>query len=640
MSRDDVCFHQSYQKLLRIYGFEEPDKALTYPCKGFIPYSPAETAFSSSTIESITNSVNETVTLTSAPTTVSTIVPTTTIATEDGNENVVTELTQTSQTVLIFNSTTFKTVDADITNEDQKYSTSNTLPSKATDNSDKTNLISELNNKLVTNAINSNTILDITAASSNTVTDATINTERTTNNFISSTMEMAESTVNEQKFTRSSTQRNAETRIPTNSTFTTKSSSQKPFINSIYNQKKVNSTSNISGINTTILTPTEEKLSFNKSVNEMNKTTENNRVSDNDFHQFNLSEKNFTLNFKFPTINTESIDKFLNNRTDEIFGITDDISFDKNSNYSITKHWNTANLSTGNSLLNDSVFVSLNTPFLSSTENNELDFNQSTAFYSTLVNFIESATQTIKDFVNFDEPSTTSEPTIVSSKSKNFSNSTSNYDTTEIPFEKNSTVILAAAANKTGLTNSSSISTLANEKNYTNLNKNNSNDIADVHNLPKKSISANNEENNAAVSLNSGNANGQLTSLTKPNNYLNIVSLKRSKLISSNYNIKGPKSKKHLTKRSVQPLNELSNKIEIPNDLQNSQISDSAQNPQNTPVKSKNMRNDDHVAIDKNITGFHKPHLISEKYNYLPPLLVPADDYDSDYRKIRSYGRK
>lgn len=136
MSKDEVCFHYNYQRILRLYGFEEPEHALTYPCHGFISYTPDPVAQTTATTES---SVSVTSDADAASPTSNGTTPTTAgetpVSTElsTNAENIVTELTQTSQTIMLFNTTTLPSLTNATLEEVQKLNANITSKESSTD---------------------------------------------------------------------------------------------------------------------------------------------------------------------------------------------------------------------------------------------------------------------------------------------------------------------------------------------------------------------------------------------------------------------------------------------------------------------------------------------------------------------------
>ncbi len=662
MSRDDVCFHLSYQKLLRLYGFEEPDKALTYPCTGFVPYTPVTPTYSATTVEAVTvtspTSGNETITTATAQPT--------TVPVPASSDNIVTELTQTSQSVTIFNSTTFTPLIAQtITGSQITEETGSTTLEKNTYGQTEV----DEQTRITTNEIEE-TSPDITAAFSNTVTSTNNDDKSNTDYTTSANIQMAESNIKEQKVVKNTAQKSQTSKIATTtastlpntlavpsnnvskanvtqygkqstSKSTTQSSKQNSTKNTTQPGKqnstkttiqpaKQNSTKNTaqpSKQNSTKNTTQSSKQNSTTTTTQPNKpnSTKNNQTKTAEDSAVDSEKKNFTTDletdFKFPT------GDFFDNETSDESDFVDDTLFELKSNVSLLDRYNiTKELKLPT--LKPSFNLSFsNSPQLS-TKDKDFNFNNSSTFYSTLVNFIENATQKIKDFVTFDESERTTESSV---KNKNIPFAVKPQTVSKNGPNSTSTNTAKKTTNVTSSKNMTSAPTLlSNEKNI-NTSKTIAAEATDPRNLPKKSISASNEKENvaAAVSLTP-------TIMKSPSNYYNILSLRHSKSVSSKFDIKGVRRQKRHIKRHA-PVREFK-----PRDL-NANSKNFNQSLTTMTKLGSNFNYTSEIKRGLNATRSKMPKSMKviEDYDaYLPPILTAAENVGLDYRKIRSFGRE
>lgn len=564
--------------MLRVYGFEEPDKALTFPCNGFTPYATSTTTISTTSEDAVTvtsPSANET---TTGPTTVETSTAPPTAETE----NVVTEMTQTSQTVTIVNSTTFTPIEAEAVNE-AITSIRTELPSTLFGGTESstglgaTNTIPDTHMALSSGQTNVFTSTDgVTKATLATLSGPTV-------------LLTSANTIMENKVTTPTKNTPIKTEKTTPMMAGMKSTTSKPLQNSTITSKK----------NVTMAGVRNQTNSSNNFGGKgQNSTTETN---------FDLNVKNFTIkletDFGFPTTDPSSI-------FDNFFNKTNEIGVGPNSSTLL------ANISSSSIFPTTSSFSNFSTIFSAAkpTLDKELDFNNATSFYSTLVNFIENTTEKLKNFLGSkDGNGTTSNP----------QNMTNNANVTTL---QNAT----AREDKMMKTNSTQ-TLLTAEKNSINADKGVA-ETNDTRNLPKKSISENNQlPKSAAISISP-------LAFRRAPNYYNIVSLKQSKSISSTFDIKGiKKGKKRRMKREAQDANQLNAK----------QTQDSSR-LKDTPTKEANVPSNNQWALKKgptmNIWHFddHNKTLIETKFHHYTTndkgrndfygSLKAGNNHNSDYR--------
>lgn len=531
MSRDDVCFHPSYQKMLRVYGFEEPDKALTFPCNGFTPYATSTSTVSSTSEEAVTvtspSSNNETTT--ASPTTVESSTPT--VPQTEETENVVTEMTQTSQTVMIVNSTTFTPIEAEAINE--------ALTSLKTDSP--STLFGGTESSTVLGAITTNNfnIPDTHMALSSDQTTIFSNTDQITkDNTVSlstqpTISQTAANTIMENRVSPTTPRRNAA--IKTERTTSAMAGMQ---VTTPKMQQGQNST-DISKKNVTMGTGVNNQT---QTTNNLGGKVPTNSTKDDELTNFdlnNLDVKNFTIklesDFGFPTTDSSSI--FAN-----FFNETNELNIGPNSSSSI------GNISSNSIFPTTSSFSNFSTIFSGSkpTLDKELDFKNSTSFYSTLVNFIENTTEKIKNFLSSNDSNVTTTNPQNMTTNKISNNSITVLQNGQNSLELNKNVTNSTMRDGKMMQNNSTQTLLSAEQNSINADRGIA-ETNDTRNLPKKSISENNQTpKSAAISISP-------SAFRRVPNYYNIVSLKQSKSISSTYDIKGiKKAKRHKVKREAQ----------------------------------------------------------------------------------------
>lgn len=623
MSRDDVCFHPSYQKLLRLYGFDEPDTALTYPCSGFVPYSPPTTVSTdaSTTTTAVTasspNATNESTT-----------------SSTNTTSDVVTEITQTSQTITISNTTISTPVNINTENAapivaktESSLDNNFEIESEAASETRSTTALQTSSNTPVS-------LLDNTGAHANMITVATVNGDPLMIPNITKSLEMetAETVItnNRNSMPMVMPQKNLST---TGSTEALSTSTSRTFTTSIPKITDKETTTTVRPIS----------MNFSTTIKQDFSSQEDERSTTINFDDF-LYKNNLTIKLgtkvKFPQIDTKTtIDKLFNNTVDIFTG--PDAFTEEYFNFSTINYWNISDeISTVTlpSVFNDSSETEINfNNFRSVTPIDSLDtklnFNKTSTFYSTLVNFIENTTQKIKDFINFDDrPSTTESVTF----------------TKTVPTTSSNPLSLKTNENSTTFKNSSNSGTSTrtsmqrlNEKNLPNMNKRTAEEDMGFRVLPKKSISENNEDSNMASSV-------DYILPTKPPSYFNVLSLRKSKLISSKYDIQSAKSyEKKVFKRSV-PLVETNNTT---NEYFGEKLDIAGDNLKNTTQISKTFL--------ANMVGYNPSELMNGvNVNGVPmSISLHADTVDrffssisgqftdpsklsNDFRQSRSYSGK
>lgn len=565
MSREEVCFHLYYQKLLRLYGFEEPEKALTYPCTGFTPYSPTLAMIPVSTIETPTAGTTPLATTpattdattiaiaVTSPTTIATEIPTT--VTDD---NVVTELTQTSQIVTIYNTTTVATSLLNAT--ENPFSVNSPLASSSTNNVAEIGTATTLRTELtpLTETFPSTTKMETDFTSS--ITDLNLSTMPTQLkvNEPSLTTEIATETSQQVTEKVSSLETKVtESYSPSETNVKPKYSSPPVFrhLNGTARSDQANGTSlptrvprinnedfknelksfltkfrgkqNFTNLNG-VLDDLEKSFNFNSSatnytfpndlLNELVEHPEKwkNTSFSSEFYDF--FAKNFSTPAKF-NVSTE----FSTNFTDfpvPVFNFSSNTSaefFTNSTDFAIPafniskKEFRNLDFSSDNDSSiersdEDASLFSFNDTFFASTPTTQFDFNGTSTLYDTFFDFIENTTQSFKNFIGFN---TTPLPDSVSTTEPVENITPVNTGRVNVTTEK---------INATGSGNSNK---------------------TEAHSLPKKSISGQNEN---IVTENDGK---------KPSNYLNVLSLKQSKLVSTKLNIKGAQPPRKIFKRSI-----------------------------------------------------------------------------------------
>lgn len=436
MSRDDVCFHPSYQKMLRVYGFEEPEKALTYPCHGFTPYATSTTAVSSTSEEAVTvTSPSSNETTTGPTTTVESSTPTA----SQTDETVVTEMTQTSQTVTIVNSTTSNPIEAEAVNE-AFTSLKTDLPSTLLGGTESTTSLGTITTGAVSDP---DTHM---ALSSDQTTVFTTDTIKDSTAGISTPAVLLEAanTVVENRFPSTTPKKAVKVE---RTTMAAMKSTAKPLQNSSSN------------VTMTTTNQTSQKIPSNDTK---------------DFTINNLDLKNFTIkletDFAFPTTDSSSIFDNFFNKTSDLLQPSSNISF-----------MGKGNISSDPILPTLSSFSNFSTIFSGAKPALDKDLN-STSFYSTLVNFIENTTEKLKNFLSpnnstANPQNTTNASNATSTATQNGQNSTARE---EKSMQNNSGTLLSA------------------EKNSINAVKGMA-ETNDTRNLPKKSISEINQKPNSAA---------------------------------------------------------------------------------------------------------------------------------------------
>lgn len=567
MSRDEICFHANYQKILRLYGFEEPNNALTYPCDGFTPYSASTTALPSVTTEAVTVSSTE-----ASPTSDSTTPATeeSTAASTDlstiTDENIVTELTQTSQTVMLFNTTTSadgtlqesnSSPTTEVTSSDSMLRTEVTFPQESFTASETLTSSNSFVNPA--NLSSTQTSINVPVTNEKLNEPLTTETTETSPKTESVTLSLEAKTIEPSgsetvlvpnfsslfefpvDFTSSESAPEA-IKIKSNRTNATRSlfkQHKAPTISqhsqNILDKYKNRNLTNINDI----ISEIERDLKFNSS--ERNTSFPDDLLDDllaSTKALANSSEGSIssTISNKFDDLNnffsdnfTTTIDSisstgiFKKLRNDTRFKLFNDSltklkDFDFNNSFELSTEKFDHDVSLELIPFNDSALF-----FNSSTE---INLNETSPFYDTLFGLIENATQSIKDFIGF---STTTIPPI--------SNTLGTTTQVTVPSLYNSTAIKENDRNHTLKNQVTAKPTLASENN---LNKSEGNEIND-HILPKKSITGENE--NIASEYMS----------PKASNYVNVLSLKQSKLTSTKFSIKGIHPPKHVTKRNRMP---------------------------------------------------------------------------------------
>lgn len=623
MSRDDVCFHPSYQKLLRLYGFDEPDTALTYPCSGFVPYSPPTTV-------STDASTTMTAVTASSPNTTNESTTSSTNTTGD----VITEITQTSQTITISNTTISTPVN---------INTENVAPIVAkTESSLDNNLEIEseaASETRSTTALQTSTntplpLLDNTGAYANMITTTTANEDPLTIANITKSLEMetAETVItnNRNSMPMVMQQKNLST---TGSTETLGTSTSRTFTTSNPKITDTETSTTVPPISTNF--STKIKQDFSSRVDERTTT-----INFDDF----LYKNNLTIKLgtkvKFPQIDTKTtIDKLFNNTVDIFTG--SDAFTEEYFNFSTISYWSIPDeISTVTlpSVFNDSSETEINfNNFRSVTPINSLDtklnFNKTSTFYSTVVNFIENTTQKIKDFINFDDRPSTTEPVIFT---KNMPTTSPN----PLSLKTNENSTTSKSSSNSGTSTRTSMHRL-NEKNLPNMNRGTAEEDMGFRVLPKKSISENNEDSNMTSSA-------DYILPTKPSSYINVLSLRKSKLISSKYDIQSAKSyEKKVFKRSV-PSVETNNTA---NEYFGEKVNIAGDNLKNTTQISKTfLTNMVGYSPSELMNGFNvngvpmsislHADTVNRFFSSISGQFTDPSELSNDLRQSRSYDRK
>ncbi|XP_065211675.1 serine-rich adhesin for platelets isoform X2 [Planococcus citri] len=604
MSKDEVCFHYQYQRILRLYGFEEPERALTYPCHGFTSYTPDPVAQTTSTTESsvsVTSSGTDAATPATNGTTpaVSGETPASTELSTNA-DTIVTELTQTSQTIMVFNTTTLPSFTNVAADELQKLNSNITLNNEtastgtadATVSTDTTisRTVAETAtfpqqtnspNEILTSAASMASTLSSTLPSVDIVeklnepSPTTEITQMTQNNEVtipfqdrtiepsgSETIFMpisAPSDMSKQDFMLSESAPNSTLiKLPDrfNNSRSPKRLHRPPVISKASQEILKNEMKkildkyryrNFTNIND-IIAEIEKDLKSNSSSESSSSSFPEDLLADllASSRQWNSSEN---------SISTSLSDEF-----DDISDFFGDNFTSLDASISSKQHFKDLLNATKFKLFNDTLkklhgfdfdnntfnfsharfdhdisleftpFNYTSPPFFNSSEETSKELN---GFYGTVVGFFENATQSFKDYFSGFSTTTVTVPTSEVLDVDLIS-------TTPLPQADSNTTESAQKLNSS----SSTVPTLVSQNNLTKSTQLPAENK--THVLPKKSISGKNENIPAASQLSP--------------NYLNILSLRQSKLIETKFDIKGPHRPKKVFKRS-------SNKDELSEDL-------------------------------------------------------------------------
>jgi hypothetical protein len=346
---------------------------------------------------------------------------------------------------------------------------------------------------------------------------------------------------------------------------------------------------------------------------------------------FSTTDQSQQTSTSFEAFFTDSTASTLLPETSTVFSAT--LGFSPASRLNITTNFT---LPTLTPLFNDSSVADFDfttfTPFTSPFSSFEAtDFGNSSTFFNTLVNFIDSSTQSVKDLIGFGKNSTTLESTTQPSVPPSAADKTnsSNNNAGGPSVSQNSTLPVNVSASQNDAKEASKAafrSSMLRIDNASRIGKEN----VDPRTLPKKSISESNEYLNGAINIAAESSNAELSTFRTPPNYVNVLSVKQSKIVSSKYDIRSVKGSKRRFVRNVP----------VQSDQAYNNTAEIIGNFTETVKKLQDGLRNVSTPTGGNYSSYSVSLRAESGGGDSTKAYADINDFNGDIRSVRSYGRK